>query len=100
MAWKLCFSPGIEKDLRNCDRQVARYIIESLERFARDYSVRFEAELMKSGKIKALAGEWKSFYRLRLRSYRVIYKKNSDVLIILVVRIAHRKDIEPLSKVW
>jgi mRNA interferase RelE/StbE len=47
---------------------------------------------MKSGKVKALSGEWKGFFRLRLRSYRAIYKKYGETVVILVVREAHRGD--------
>ncbi|MFI4910858.1 MAG: type II toxin-antitoxin system RelE/ParE family toxin [Sedimentisphaeraceae bacterium JB056] len=32
-------------------------------------------------------------FRLRAGDYRVIYKIENDKLIILVVRIAHRKDV-------
>jgi mRNA interferase RelE/StbE len=92
VAWTLRFASGVEKDLRKVDRSDARFILEGLERLARDYSDRYEAELMKSGKVKALKGEWEGFLRLRLRSYRAIYKKYGDTLVILVVRVAHRKD--------
>ena len=75
------------------DRPIARFILESLERFASDFNERYETELMRSGKVKALSGEWEGFFRLRLRSYRAIYKKYGDTLVILIVRVAHRKDV-------
>jgi mRNA interferase RelE/StbE len=92
VSWTLRFASGVEKDLRAVDRSDVRFILDGLERFARDYSSRYEAELMKSGKVKILAGEWEGFYRLRLRSYRAIYKKYGETLVILVVRVAHPKD--------
>jgi mRNA interferase RelE/StbE len=90
--WTLRFASGVEKELRKIDRSDARFILDCLERFARDFTERYEVELMKSGKIKALAGEWEGFYRLRLRSYRAIYKKYGEMLVIIIVRVAHRKD--------
>ncbi len=36
---------------------------------------------------------FKGFYRIRVGDYRVIYTVDSDVLLILVVRIAGRGDI-------
>ena len=32
-------------------------------------------------------------YRLRVGDYRIVYKIDDDRLIVLVVRIGHRKDI-------
>ena len=33
------------------------------------------------------------FYRIRVGNYRIIYEIQEDVLLILVVKIGHRKDI-------
>ena len=33
------------------------------------------------------------FYRIRIGDYRVIYKIEDDILLILVIRIGHRKNI-------
>lgn len=41
--------------------------------------------------IKKLKGE--DLFRLRIRNYRVIFSKKDEELIIIVVRIGHRKDI-------
>jgi mRNA interferase RelE/StbE len=43
--------------------------------------------------IKRLAGELEGLYRLRVGSYRVIFKKDGKELIILIVRIGHRKEV-------
>lgn len=42
--------------------------------------------------IKKLSGE-EGLYRLRVGGYRVIFKKDGRKLMILVVRIGHRKEI-------
>jgi mRNA interferase RelE/StbE len=42
--------------------------------------------------IKPLKGQYSGKFRLRVRNYRVIYQKRDEVLIILIVRIGHRKD--------
>jgi mRNA interferase RelE/StbE len=49
--------------------------------------------MIRSSKIKKLKGDWKGFYRLRMRSYRVIYEKIDKKLVIYIVRIAHRKEV-------
>ena len=48
---------------------------------------------MKLTKIKALQGEFKGLYRLKLRTYRVIYEKIGNKLLIIVLRVSHRKDV-------
>ncbi len=41
-------------------------------------------------KVKVLGGKWKGFHRLRLRSWRAIYRRYGQTLVILVVRVAPR----------
>ena len=43
--------------------------------------------------ITRLAGATKDYCRLRVGSYRVIYEKRDDKLIIIVIRIGHRKEV-------
>lgn len=43
--------------------------------------------------IKRLSGPAEALYRLRVGAYRVLFKKDEGRLIILVVRIGHRKEI-------
>ena len=42
--------------------------------------------------VRALAGQ-DSLYRLRIGNYRIIYKILDEDLMILVVKIGHRKDV-------
>jgi mRNA interferase RelE/StbE len=42
---------------------------------------------------KALSAEFKGLYRWRTGRFRVIYEIQKDVLIILVLKIGHRKDV-------
>jgi mRNA interferase RelE/StbE len=43
--------------------------------------------------IKRLSGPEEALYRLRIGSYRVVFKKDEARLIILVVRVGHRRDV-------
>ena len=40
----------------------------------------------------ALKGEMRDLRRLRVGDYRVLYEVQRDALIVLVVRVAHRRD--------
>lgn len=41
----------------------------------------------------ALKGELRGLRRLRVGDYRVLYELQQDALLVLVVRIAHRRDV-------
>ena len=43
--------------------------------------------------IKKLKGKYRDYYRLRVGDYRVIYSQENDRLIIIIIRIGHRKEI-------
>ncbi len=43
--------------------------------------------------IKKLKGKFKESFRLRIGDYRIIFRKKKKQLIILIIRIAHRKEV-------
>ena len=90
--YTLVFHPAAKKEINKLDRQIKLYIVNSLTQFIEAYSAEYEAELIKQSKIKKLKGKYKGFYRLRLRSYSVIYEKLENKLIIHIIRVAHRKE--------
>ena len=42
---------------------------------------------------KQLKGKYKNTFRKRAGNYRIVYLKENDVLLITVIRIAHRKEV-------
>ncbi len=42
---------------------------------------------------KALKGKHKGKFRKRAGNYRIIYLKENDILVITLIRIAHRKEV-------
>ncbi|MDP3301989.1 MAG: type II toxin-antitoxin system RelE/ParE family toxin [Sulfuricurvum sp.] len=42
---------------------------------------------------KSLKGEHKGKFRKRAGNYRIIYLKENDILLITLIRIAHRKEV-------
>jgi mRNA interferase RelE/StbE len=49
-------------------------------------------EILKNNIIK-LAGTMEDYYRLRVGNYRIIYEKRDIDLIILIIRIGHRREV-------
>jgi mRNA interferase RelE/StbE len=91
--YNLEFDKKASKDILSLDKSTRNFILDELEIFINNFDEDYEKELIKSTKIKALKGEFKGLYRLRLRTYRVIYEKRNERLVILVLRVSHRKDV-------
>jgi mRNA interferase RelE/StbE len=91
--YNLEFDKNASKDILSLDKSIRNFILDELESFINNFDEDYEKELIKSTKIKALKGEFKGLYRLRLRTYRVIYEKRNERLVILVLRVSHKKDV-------
>ena len=42
---------------------------------------------------KALSGEFKGLHRWRSGKFRIVYEIQQEILVVLVLRIGHRKDV-------
>lgn len=71
------------KELRAIDKQWIPKIVAAIESL--------EAEPRPVG-YKKLVGTQHT-YRIRVGDYRIIYDIQDDVLVVLVIRIRHRKDV-------
>jgi mRNA interferase RelE/StbE len=49
-------------------------------------------EFLKNNIIK-LAGAKEDYYRLRIGNYRIIYEKREKELVILIIRVGHRREV-------
>ncbi|MCX5807374.1 MAG: type II toxin-antitoxin system RelE/ParE family toxin [Proteobacteria bacterium] len=49
-------------------------------------------EILKNN-IIILAGANEDYYRLRIGNYRVIYEEKEKELVILIIRIGHRREV-------
>jgi mRNA interferase RelE/StbE len=87
MAWKVELSADAERDLRKLDVQHARRILKFLqERVAKLEDPRSIGGALQGSRL----GE---FWRYRIGPYRLICKIEDDRLIVLVLRVGHRKEI-------
>lgn len=87
MAWKIEIDPAAERELDRLDPQLARRILKFLcERVASLDDPRSIGKPLKGPQF----GE---FWRYRVGDYRIIARIEDEVLLILVVRVAHRKNV-------
>lgn len=84
--FKLRFLGRAVDDFGRIDRPLQKIIKEKLLILAEN------PEALKNN-IKRLSGTAKDLYRLRVGSYRVIFKKDKEELVIIIVRIGHRKEV-------
>ena len=84
MPYEIGFKPSALKELRKLD-EVARKVIVS--------EIDLLAENPRSDGCKKLKGEV-NLYRIRVFSnYRVVYEIQDRVLVVTVVKVAHRRDV-------
>ena len=84
--YKLKFLGKALDDLKKIDRAHQLIIKEKLLVLAEN------PQVLKNN-IKKLSGIKDNYYRLRVGRYRVIFKKEEKRLIIIIVRIGHRKKV-------
>jgi mRNA interferase RelE/StbE len=84
--YALKFLGKVLQDLKKIDLPHQKIIKEKLLILAEN------PEILKNNIIK-LAGTMEDYYRLRVGNYRVIYEKRDNDLIILIIRIGHRREV-------
>lgn len=91
--YQIIYDKSALKDLKKADKTNARFLMASLKEFADNFSKSYEKNLLKTQKIKKLKGQNQDIYRLKLRTYRAIYQKQEDKLIILIISVKSRGSI-------
>jgi len=87
MAWRIEFTVDASREIDDLDKQVARRI----EKFLHERVARLENPRSIG---KPLQGpRYGELWRYRVGDYRVICKIQDERLIVLVVRLGHRKDV-------
>lgn len=86
MIWNVEFDDAAAKELRKLDRQAQQEILRYLrERISTSEDPRrFGKPLSRD-----LAGLW----RYRVRNHRIICNIENEKIVVLVLRVGHRKDI-------
>lgn len=66
MSYKLAFDSRVKKDFANIGKKNSTIIMEILSEFARNFNYKYEQELLKTTKIKALKALTPDFIGLEL----------------------------------
>jgi mRNA interferase RelE/StbE len=83
LAYRVVVEDGAARAIRKLDRDVQRLVVARLERLA---------ENPRPPGSKKLEGA-EDLHRVRVGDHRIVYRIEDDVLLVLVVRVAHRSDV-------
>jgi mRNA interferase RelE/StbE len=81
-AYKIFFKKSVEKDLAAVPKKELRRVLHRIEMLAED---------PRPPDCEKLTGQDR--YRVRQGRYRIVYSIQDKELIVIVVKIAHRKDV-------
>ncbi len=85
MAWRIEFTKTADKALCKLDKQAAERVLSELEEISMLDDPRCRG--------KALKGSFAGLWRYRVGDYRIVADIEDDVLVVLVVDVAHRSRV-------
>ncbi|WP_068400769.1 type II toxin-antitoxin system RelE family toxin [Kribbia dieselivorans] len=83
MPYAISYVPSAAKVIRKLDKQMARRLLDAIESLARDPRP--------SGCIQLKGGDGE--FRIRVGDYRIVYDIQDDELVVLVLRVGHRREV-------
>jgi mRNA interferase RelE/StbE len=82
MAYRVEFSPGAERDFRKLAREIQLRLRPRIDALA--------GNPRPVGAKKLKGGD--ELWRIRVEDYRIVYEVRDRILVVLVVRVAHRRE--------
>lgn len=82
MPYSIVIKPSTLIKSKRFPKKILKHICEKLESLCKD-------SYANAVKIRDLENVW----RVRVRNYRILYRIESDRMVILVIRIDHRKQV-------
>jgi len=83
MAYAIEFAPSAKRELKKLPREAQLKLNQRIE------SLSIEPRPRGSKKLKGATELW----RIRVGDYRVVYEVRDKILVVLVVRVAHRREV-------
>ena len=84
MPYSVRISPAAGREIRKLDRTVQRRVLKELDGLMTD---------PRPNGVEKLAGSDVPRYRVRVGDYRIVYRIDDQVLTVLVLNVADRKEI-------
>lgn len=84
--WQIEFKPRAAKELRKLDPKQAKQILAWLR-------IRLDSGADPRLFAEQLTGNFKEFWRFRIGDFRVVFQPQEQKLLIMVVRVAHRREV-------
>jgi mRNA interferase RelE/StbE len=81
--FKVIVPKAVFKELERIDTENQKLIFEKIR----------DLEAGNFSNDKALKGRHRGKFRKRAGNYRIVYLKENDILVITLIRIAHRKEV-------
>lgn len=85
MAWRIEIDKDVQRSMKKLDKQIARRIVAKLHEISQLEDPRSMG--------KALTGNLAGVWRYRVGDYRILCDINDGRLVILVVDVAHRREV-------
>jgi mRNA interferase RelE/StbE len=82
--YKVIWKDQAEKGLAKIDKTIARKIKKKVETYLIQDPINLGEKMLY---------DYQGFYRCRFDDYRIIYEVKKQELIILVVKVGHRKEV-------
>ncbi len=83
MTYRIEFKKAAAKSLKRTPKADQKRIAEKLDSLS---------ENLPAPEITKMKGD-NPFHKVRVGNYRIVYEIQDDILVILIVKIGHRKDI-------
>lgn len=83
MSYAISYVPSAAKVIRKLDRSTARRLLDAIESLANDPRP--------SGCIQLKGGNGE--FRIRVGDYRIVYDIQGDELVVLVLKVGHRREV-------
>ncbi len=84
MAYAVEFTPHADRDFRRLSRDVQTRLASRIDALGDD---------PRPAAARKLTGTDEELYRIRVGDYRIIYQILDQALLVLIVRLGHRRDV-------